>query len=142
MYFFNDTKIYNIDVYNQILDLFTQFTVMYESCNIDYTLIDSLYRNMVYIRTKILYNFNAFTFNIYSINESKNLIKTKQSAKKVLNDMLDELVLLYKKKIYYNGYNNLTTNINISNILPHNILFNTNPVNRNNTPVMSDLLVW
>ncbi len=97
---------------------------------------------MVYIRTKILYNLNAFTFNVYSMNESNNVIKTKNNTKKIINDMLDEIVLLYKKRIYYNGYNNTSALINTSNILPHNILENINPVGRNDYPIVADLLVW
>lgn len=142
LYFYEDIKVHNVDVFNQIVDLFTQFTIMYESCKTDYTLIEHLYRNMVYIRTKILYNLNAFTFNVYSIQETNNIIKTKDSTKKIINDMLDEIVLLYRKRIYYNGYNNTSTVINTSNILPNNILQNINPVGRNYTPIMSDLLVW
>ncbi len=142
LYFFEDIKVHNIETYNQIVDLFTQFTIMYDSCKTDYTLIEHLYRNMVYIRTKILYNLNAFTFNVYSMNESNNVIKTKNNTKKIINDMLDEIVLLYKKRIYYNGYNNTSALINTSNILPHNILENINPVGRNDYPIVADLLVW
>ncbi len=142
LYYFEDIKINNIESHQQLIDLLTQFTIMYNSCKIDYSLIDSLYRNMVYIRTKILVILNSFIYNVYSTQENKNIINSKNNLKKIINDMLDEIVLLYRKKFYYNGYNNLSSIINTSNVLPHNILLNTNPVNRNDTPKMEGLLVW
>jgi hypothetical protein len=142
LYFFEDFKKYNIDEYKQIVNLLTQFSTMYDSCKTDYNLIDSLFSNMLYIRIKILYKMNSFIFNTYGTQYSNIIIDTKDKTKLILSEMLDELVLLHKKKIYYNGYNINTSVLDTSSIRPYNILQNNNPVSRNNTPIITDLLVW
>ncbi len=142
LYFFQDIRKNNIDEFNQIIDLFTQFTVMYDSCKTDYDLIDSLYKNMIYIRTKILYKMNSFIFTTYSNVESNNIVLTKENTKKLLNEMLDELVLLHNKKIYYNGYNNQSSYLDTSGVLPYNNTDNPNISNRNDNPNISNLLIW
>ena len=142
LFFFNDLKKYNIDLYNQIVDLFSQFTTMYTSCKTDYNLIDQLYRNMNFIRTKILITLNSLLFKLYSFQETNKIIKITENTKKLLNDMLDEIVLLYNKKLYYNGYNNSTSIIDSYYVIANNILSNTNPVNRNDFPKIENLFVW
>ncbi len=142
LYFFEDFKKYNIDEYKQIVNLLTQFSNMYDSCKTDYNLIDRLYSNMLYIRIKILYKMNSFIFNTYGTQYSNTIIDTKDKTKLILAEMLDELVLLHKKKIYYNGYNMNSTVLDTSGVRPYNILQNNNPVSRNNTPIITDLLVW
>ncbi len=142
LYFFEDFKKYNIDEYKQIVNLLTQFSTMYDSCKTDYNLIDRLYSNMLYIRIKILYKMDSFIFNTYGTQYSNMIIDTKEKTKLILGEMLDELILLHKKKIYYNGYNMNSTVLDTSGVRPYNVLQNNNPVARNDTPNMSDLLVW
>ncbi len=142
LYYFEDFKKYNIDEYKQIVNLFTQFAKMYDSCKIDYNLIDSLYSNMLYVRVKILYKMNSFVLNTYGTQYSNTVIDTKDGIKKLFDEMLDEIVLLHKKKKYYNGYNINSSILDTSGIIPYNNLQNTNIVSRNDTPDMAGLLVW
>jgi hypothetical protein len=51
------------------------------------------------------------------------LFKQRKAAEILIDELLNNLVILYKKKIYYDGYNNSSKIINYDKVLPYNILF-------------------
>ena len=95
------------------------------------TLINKNYTSLVTIKDKILYSINFCTFNLLSNVESVKLYEMRRTAEKLLNHFLEELVILQKKDIYYNGFNTQTSPIDISNIKPSNFLDTQNQYIRN-----------
>lgn len=143
LFYIQDMRKYSLNTYDQITRLFKEFCILYKSCNTDYNLIDRLYQKMVEIKIDIMNKINAFNYNTVSNQYSKKMFESKQQAEKILNDLLDELVLIQKKKIYYNGYNHETKILDTSGVLPYNIVSNPNPEFINiNIPNMSDLIVF
>jgi hypothetical protein len=144
LFYVEDIKVYNIPEFNDIVSLFEEFSKLYDSCMIDYNLIDSQFENMVYIKTKILYKFNSFNFNIPGKQNSDNINNVKKNTSDLLNKLLNNLILTHKKKIYYNGYNRDSSILNTTNVLPYNIIADYSPYTKLHTqiPNMSDLLVY
>ncbi len=82
---------------------------------------------MIYIKYQIIYKINSFIFNTNGAQYESKINNFKSSTKKVLNEYLDKLILIQKKKLYYNGYNNSTKIINTDKVLPHNFNLDYNP---------------
>lgn len=122
LFYFENFKHKNINGYNEIIRLFEEFCKIYEYCLIDYSFISSNYQKLIDYKIKILSSINSFIFIYSNANYDDILLKQKISAEKILNELLNNLVIFNKKKLYYDGYNNGTINIDYSNILPYNIL--------------------
>jgi hypothetical protein len=122
LFYFENFKYKNIESYNELILSFENFCKIYEYCLIDYNLIFTNYQQLVDIKITILNQINNFIFIYENVKYENVLIKQKISAEKIINDLLNNLVILYKKKIYYDGYNNKTINIDYSNVLAYNIL--------------------
>ena len=126
LFYLNNFKYNNIAGYNKIIDSFENFCKIYEYCIIDYNLISSKYQSLVDYKISILNQINNFIFIYDNVEYDIVLFKQKLAAEKIINELLNNLVILFKKKIYYNGYNNKTINIDYSNVLPYNILYENN----------------
>ncbi len=142
IFYMEDLKKYNLPTYLEVVALFEEFCKLYKSCNTDYNLIDSLYKNMVYTKIKILTKINSYVFNTKGFQIEKKIGEIEENIKKVLNSYLDEIVLIQKKKIYYNGYNNSSSILDTSGVIPYNILYDPNPVSRYDFPKLSDQYVY
>lgn len=126
LFYMENFKYYNIEGFNNLIDSFENFCKVYEYCLIDTKLIFTNYKILVDQKIRIMSQINNFTFVVKNIKLSNILIKQSNAAEEILNNLLNNLVLLYKKNIYYNGYDNKVKNIDYSNILPYNILYDPN----------------
>jgi hypothetical protein len=126
LFYMENFKYKDIENYNSIINSFELFCKLYEYCIIDYNLISQNYPKLIDEKNIILNKINNLNFIYNSSTYENTLIKQKISAEKIIDELLNNLVILFKKNIYYNGYNNGTTDINYSNVLPYNILYSTN----------------
>lgn len=126
LFYLENFKYLSVSNYNNIIDSFENFCKMYEYCLIDNNLINTYYQTLIDQKDIILNQINNFNFISKNSTYENVLILQRNSAENVLNELLNNLVILFKKNIYYNGYNNGTINIDYSNVLPYNILYKTN----------------
>ena len=122
LFYFENFKYINIHGFNDIVNTFENFCKIYEYCLINNNLIFTNFQKLVDLKISILNQINNFVFIVISIQYDNILLKQQISAEKIINDLLNNLVILYKKKIYYDGYSNKTNNIDYSNVLAYNIL--------------------
>lgn len=143
IFYMQDMRKYSFSLYDQITSLFREFCILYQSCNKDYNLIDNLYLRMIDIKIEIMNKINAYIYNLDGYQFTQKIFKCKQEAEQILNKYLDELILIKKKKIYYNGYNIKSKILDTTGVLPYNIVSNSNPeFNNIKIPKMSDLIVF
>lgn len=142
LFYLENFKVNNIDAYNDILNTFENFCKIYEYCLLDYNLIFTSYQQLVDIKISILNKINNLNFIYKNVEYENVLIKQKISAEKIIDNLLNNLVILYKKKIYYDGYNNKTINIDYSNVLAYNILDEPNYNKHTAQYNPSDLIVY
>ena len=126
LFYLENFKYDNIETYNDIISSFENFCKIYEYCLLDYNFIFTSYQHLVDIKITILNKINNLNFIYKDVKYENVLVKQKISAEKIINDLLNNLVILSKKKIYYDGYNNKTINIDYSNVLAYNILYDPN----------------
>jgi hypothetical protein len=126
LFYMENFKYINISEFNNLISFFENFCKLYEYCLINYNLIFQNYQTLVNQKINILNQINNFIFITYKVEYENILIKQKIAAEEILNNLLNNLVILYKKKIYYDGYNNNINDIDYSNILPHTILNDVN----------------
>ena len=122
LFYFENLKYKNIMGYNELVGSFEEFCKIYEYCLIDYNLIFTNYQKLVDLKINILSQINNFIFIYENVKYDNILLKQKISAEKIIDQLLNNIIILYKKKIYYDGYNNGSNNIDYSNVLPYNIL--------------------
>lgn len=140
LYYIQDSRAHSYINYEKIADLFRDFCILYRDCNIDYNLIDQLYQKMVDTKIEIMNAINTFVYNTDGSAYTDKIFRAKTEAERILNKMLDDLVFIQKKKIYYNGYNINTKILDTSGVLPYNIVSNKN--SSTDIPAMSDLIVF
>ena len=126
LFYLENFKYIDISNYNDIINSFEYFCKIYEYCLLDYNLIYTNFQKLTDQKIIILNQINNFIFVYKNTTYENILIKQKISAEKIINDLLNNLVILFKKKIYYDGYDNGTINIDYSNVLAYNILYGTN----------------
>ena len=126
LFYMEGLKSNNIQEFENLILAFEKYCKLYEYCLIDYNLIFTSYNNLIDQKIKILNIINSFIFTTPQIEYEKILIKQKISAENLLDELLNNLFLLYKKKIYYDGYNRNSNIISKSNVLPYNILYESN----------------
>lgn len=126
LFYMEKFKSKSINEYNNLIEIFENFCKIYEYCIIDYNLIFTNYQKLVDLKITILNQINNFIFVNKNIKYDDILLKQKISAEKIIDELLNNLVILYKKKIYYDGYDANVINIDYSNILPFNILYEPN----------------
>lgn len=142
LFYLENFKHKNIVGYNDIINSFENFCKIYEYCLIDYNLIFTNYQKLVDLKIIILNKINNFIFINKNSSYDDVIFKQKISAGIVINELLNNLVILYKKKLYYDGYNNGTINIDYSNVLPYNILYDTNYKKQTDKYNISDLIFY
>jgi len=125
LFYMENFKSDNIQEFEKLILAFENFCKLYEYCLIDYNLILTSFNSLVDQKIKILTTINSFIFTTIPIEYENILIKQKDSAENLLNDLLNNLTLLYKKKIYYDGLNINSNLISTSNILPYNISYDS-----------------
>jgi len=128
LFYIEDLKQYNIPQFNSLQDLCEQFFKLYESCNVDYNLINIYYTTMVDLKVLILSNLNTFIINTFNSKITDKLLLTKKNIEDKLNNYLNNLYIIQQKNLYYNGYNYNTFVIDKSSVLPSNYL---DPINDN-----------
>lgn len=121
IFYIDDIKFSNIPEFNKITELFENFCVSYESCKINYSLIDLLICNLTDNKIKILSALNSLIYSVNGKQYEDKINKIKNKAEIILNNLIDELIVIHEKNIYYNGYNSTTRIIDTTNILPYNI---------------------
>lgn len=126
LFYLNNFKYNDINGYNEIINSFENFCKIYEYSLIDYNLICVNFQKMIDYKITILNQINNFIFTYENAEYDNILFKQKLSAEKIINELLNNLVILFKKKIYYDGYNNQMVNIDYSNVLAYNILYENN----------------
>jgi len=142
LFYLENFKYSNIASYNDIINSFENFCIIYEYCIINNNTIFTNYQKLVDLKITILNQINNFNFIYRDIEYENILLKQKISAEKIINELLNNLVILYKKKIYYDGYNNNTINIDYSNILAYNILDEPNYNKHTEQYNISNLIVY
>jgi len=140
LFYFENFKEFSILKFNSLISEFENFCQIYEYCLIDERLIFTNFRKLTDLKITILSLINSFIFNINSNSYSKILINQKKAAEKILNDLLNRLILIYKKTIYYKGYDVTKKVIQYGDILPYNILYEIQ--NKNDTFKIQNLLFF
>jgi len=120
LYYMNDLKSVSPRLYFDIQTLFENFILLYESCLQDITLINANLSTLQIIKNKILYTTNAFTFNLLSNGGTRKLYDMRKTAETMLNKFMEELLIIQKKDIYYNGYNTKTHILDTDKVIPAN----------------------
>lgn len=131
LFYMNELKAPSPKIYFEIQSYFEQFIELYEPCLQDISLINKNYITLLTIKDKILYSINFYTFNLLSNVESIKLYEMRKTVEKMLNQYMEELKILQKKDIYYNGYNVNISPIESNNIKPFNFLDSHNQYIRN-----------
>ena len=93
----------------------------------NYKLINNYYSVLENLKLKVLYSLESFNLNGANLKE---LYKNKLEIEKILNTYLENLLLLNKKDIYYNGYNTNTKILTTNNVLEYNRFDYENEYNR------------
>lgn len=142
LFYFENLKANNIQQFQELTSAFENFIKIYEYCLIDNTLIFKFYHTLVSQKIYILTTINSFIFTSHEIGFENIIIRQKNECEKLLNKYLNVLAILHKKNIYYNGYSNSSNNITISNVLPFNILYETDHKYGNLQYNISDLFAF
>ena len=125
LFYYQNLKSNNIQQFQELINAFENFVKIYEYCLIDNTLIFKFYSTLVSQKIYIMTIINSFIFSKREIGYENIIIRQKIECEKLLNNYLNILAIMYKKKIYYDGYSNSSNNVTISNVLPFNILYDT-----------------
>jgi hypothetical protein len=126
LFYFENYKQFSISQFEELKKKFELFCEIYEYCLIDNNLIFTNYIVLKDIKILITNLINSFIFNSYEMQYENIIIKQKIAAQKLLDDMLGKLVVLYKKNLYYNGYDINKYNVDYQNIIPFNALYDFN----------------
>lgn len=141
LYYIENFKENNIQQYNELVSSFENFIKIYEYCIIDNNLIFKFYSTLLGQKIYILSVINTFIFTQQEGGYEKILIKQKIQAEKLLDKYLNNLVILKKKKIYYDGYNNNSNIIGNYNVLPYNLNYSSDYSNKLVPYNISNLIV-
>jgi hypothetical protein len=133
IFYLSTFKEYNIDTFNDIVNLFDNFVFLYNSILIDKTLSSSLFKSITLIKYSIINKIDSFNLNTDNFVLSKQIQKNRLRAEELLNKYLDNVLLIHKKNLYYNGYNNNSQIITSNNIIEYNLFETDKEFNRNRT---------
>ena len=126
LFYIENFKSDNIQEYINLVAKFEDFCKLYEYCLLEYNLISSNYDTLVDTQIQILNSINCFIFSTDSIELENILVKQRISAENLTNELLNNLMKLYKRQIYYDGYNIGTKNLNNSKVMAYNFLYDVN----------------
>lgn len=121
LYFLKTYQTYSISNYEKIKKLFEKFCYIYEACLLSSNNYSNYYNILIETKLKIFNSINNFNFTTDNQIFEYNLIEQKKNAQNIINDLVNKLYLLYKKNIYYNGFNINKKVIERNNIYPYNI---------------------
>jgi hypothetical protein len=133
IFYLSTFKEYNIDTFNEIINLFDNFIFLYNSILIDKSLSSTLFKSITLIKYSIINKIESFNLNTDNIILTEQIKKNRIKAEELLNKYLDNVLLIHKKNLYYNGYNNNTKIITSSNIIECNLFDTDKEFNRNRT---------
>ena len=142
LYYMQSYKRNNIYKFNTLIEYFENFCSLYENCVLNNSLINKNFQKLVNFKIIILNHLNSFLFTTHSSKFENKLLKIRKSAENLLNELLNNLVILHKQLIYYNGYNINTNVIDYSSILPYNITDDNNNVITTNIYNKSNLITF
>jgi hypothetical protein len=142
LFYMENFKSNNLKEFTKLITLFENFTKLYEYCLINNKLIDPNYKVLIDLKITILNTINNFTFTLYSNGYDDILVKHKISAENIIDELLGNLIVLYKKQKYYNGYDNASKILNTSNVLAYNILYDNNYREHYNNYNVSNLIFF
>lgn len=134
LFYMQDYKKYSLLKFKNLIEQFEKFIKLYTDCQKDYTLVFDNYEILVDIKLTILVIINSFVFSINSTILENKLIKIRETTELVLNEYLNNLVIINKKMIYYNGYNINTKPIDTTNVIAFNT-FNDNNISNGNLQI-------
>lgn len=117
LFYLESYKQFSTEIYNNIVTLLKNFIQLYNNCIIDKKLINDYYSVLVNLKLIILYSLESFNLNGANLKE---LNTNKLEIEKILNEYLENLLLLNKKDIYYNGYDTGTKILTTDNVLEAN----------------------
>ena len=126
LYYIENLKSDNIQGFDDLIKSFENFCKLYEYCILNKNLIFQSYSTLVTYKIIILNIINNFIFVTKETEYENIIIKQKIAAEQILDELLNNIVILSKKKIYYDGYYTNTKNISYSNVLPYDILNDIN----------------
>lgn len=124
LFYMRKFNMYSTNIYKSLIGEFETFCQIYEFCLIDYNLIFKNIDILTNEKIKILNIIDSFILMCASTQYYNTLYKTKKSAENILNKMINKLILLSKKKIYYDGWDTSKSSISSNlNIIPFNTLY-------------------
>lgn len=124
IFYLSTFKKYNQNTFNDIVKLFDNFIFYYNSIKIDKSLADVSFKTMKNIKFNIINKIETFNFTTNNFILTQQTTKNRKRVEELLNGYLDKVLLIYKKNLYYNGYNNQSKIITSNNIIEYNF-FNT-----------------
>ena len=127
VFYLKSYKQFSTLIYNNIVTLLKNFIELYNDCIKNKKLINNYYSVLENLKLKVLYSLESFNLNGANLKE---LYKNKLEIEKILNTYLENLLLLNKKDIYYNGYNTNTKILTTNNVLEYNRFDYENEYNR------------
>ena len=110
----------NINNYYDIVNNFNNFILLYEDSLKDSSLINVNYDRLKNIKNKIEKLIFEFYYMCDEVQYTKILEKNQISAGLLLDKYINKINEIYKKNIYYNGYNNNKVIIDKYLKLPYN----------------------
>ncbi len=125
LFYMENLKSKDIEKFDDLQKSFKNFCTVYEYCLINYNLIFQCYKILVDQKILILNIIENYNLVLLKNKYENILFKQRESAENIINELLNNLVILYKKKIYYDGYNNSTNLIHFNKVLPYNILYDS-----------------
>lgn len=125
LFYIENLKSNNYQEFSKLIELFENFCKLYEYCLINNQLISSNYKIFVDLKITILNTINNFIFTLDKTEYENIIIKQKISAENLIDELLNNLIILNKKKTYYDGYNVYSKQINTSNVLAYNIMYDS-----------------
>ena len=114
LFYLKSYKQFSTEIYNNIKTLLKNFIKLNNDCLKNKKLINNYFNVLINIKISILKSLESFNLNGAL---SEELLKNKIEIEKILNKYLENLLLINKKDIYYNGYNNTTKILSNDNIL-------------------------
>ena len=142
LFYMENFKANNLQQFSNLVGLFENFCEVYEYCLLDNNLIASSYQDLLDQKILILNTINSFIFTTLEIGYENILIKQKIAAENIIDKLLNNLILLNKKKIYYDGYNLATKKLDSTNILSYNYLYEPNYKRGYNQYNMANLIYY
>jgi hypothetical protein len=127
LFYLESYKQFSIYIYNNIVILLKNFIKLYNDCITNKKLINDYYSVLENLKFLILYTLESFNLNGANLKELK---KNKLEIEKILNKYLEQLLLLQKKDLYYNGFNTKTKILTTDNVVEYNKFDYRNEYNR------------